>query len=228
MRKFENGDLEKITNSVDDSAKLKNLENDLIEALKRFPYQYDKPCGQKEGIRARNTSQIKNLIASVGTKYGLSAWATNLSSESNNRVHSPNCHIQNKEWMYDLILFSYDANVDYAINHLWVVVESEWGASTKSKNTGKIIQYGEVKSDFQKLLIANADIRILIFRKIAYKDYELNKLFEFFKCRINKYSANRDDAVFLFVCYGFKMEKNRTTFTLKKFYKGEFVDITKI
>lgn len=67
---------------------------------------------------------------------------------------------KNSEWLYDLHWYT-EGNEPYSPTSLPLVVECEW--NPKKRGEKKKIPYSGIKYDFQKLLIANADLRLMIF-----------------------------------------------------------------
>ena len=57
--------------------------------------------------------------------------------------------VNNGEWLYDLTCLIYDG--DGYLNHIPLVAECEWG------------NQDQVYDDFQKLLLARADVRVMVF-----------------------------------------------------------------
>jgi hypothetical protein len=75
-------------------------------------------------------------------------------------------------------------------------MECEW--ENKRQGDEKKINYGAVKFDFQKLLISNATLRLMIFKV---KKEDLNFLGTYFENAINSYIHLEKKAKFLFIAY---------------------------
>jgi hypothetical protein len=82
------------------------------------------------------TYRIKELLAELGDKLDYSVSVGGLEKFE-------------REWLYDLVW--YTENDEHFLNHVPLVMECEWGRSLK-----------HVKYDFEKLLIANSDHRLMI------------------------------------------------------------------
>jgi hypothetical protein len=106
----------------------------------------------------------------------------------------------NKEWLFDLQW--YTENGPYLPASLPLVVECEW--KTKKKADSKTPSSG-IKYDFQKLLVANADLRLMIF--IIKNDIQLSELDQYFELAIKGYRNLPPHAKFLFVAFDKKEEK---------------------
>lgn len=107
-----------------------------------------------------------------------------------------------REWLYDLHWFTDPGG--YRLTQLPLVVECEWrwkrGKEDKQKPKDP---YGAVKFDFQKLLAAKADLKVLIFRKRPDKtDQNTNEqLDRYFQDTIDGYRYYADGSEFLFIAF---------------------------
>jgi hypothetical protein len=84
------------------------------------------------------TRKIESVLASLGKARGFGVWAKG--------VDVP---IDGGEWLYDLVWLRYR---DGFLVDVPLVMESEWEA------------WDQVKDDFEKLLLARAGLRLLIFQ----------------------------------------------------------------
>jgi hypothetical protein len=75
------------------------------------------------------------------------------------------------EWLYDLHWFKEGGS--YRMTSLPLVVECEW--AYKRKGDEDKDDYSAVKWDFQKLLVANAKLRLMVFRKRTGTDIKSKK-----------------------------------------------------
>ena len=55
------------------------------------------------------------------------------------------------EWLFDVTCLVEDADIDWCIYKTALVAECEWGA------------WIDIRHDFQKLLVANAEVRVMVF-----------------------------------------------------------------
>lgn len=152
-----------------------------------------------------HTFSLNNAIASVAKEFGISTWAKGLITSDNSSDDVT--HISGHEWLYDLVCYRY-GNEHYALNDTILVMESEWkGKRYASNKNDDEDPYGEVKFDFQKLLLANADIKLMVYKEHRTdKDYNLN---EYFIRRIKEYRQGKSSDYFLFACYSPEMREDR-------------------
>lgn len=142
--------------------------------------------------RSEATKMLNNIVSQISAQYHYNVWAHHLTEKVNNK-----CHLKNKEWLYDLVCYKYKEGVHYSLNDTILVMESEWGGKSRNKD-GDL--YGEVKFDFQKLLLSNSSIKLLVF--CTHGPHELiNQLYEYFQERINEYNQIDKNSIFVFVRY---------------------------
>src|SRR5947209_19697436 len=106
---------------------------------------------------------------------------------------------RNKEWLFDIHWYNDDAH--YCPRVLKLVAESELGKYRNKDGSKK--PYPAVKFDFQKLLIANAELRLLVFR-VTHADKLINSeygLSTYFEKAIEAYQCLESESKFLFVCF---------------------------
>lgn len=141
----------------------------------------------------------KKIIDIAMNKYSFSVWAHGIEDVKDTRVF-----YKAKEWLYDLICYEFEENVGYSLNNVVLVMESEWKGRRYNAN-GDEDQYGEVKFDFQKLLVSNAAIKLMVFRGHRGKHQD-SELYEYFQKRILSYRRKNNSDTFIFVQYlrGFK------------------------
>jgi hypothetical protein len=109
-----------------------------------------------------------------------------------------NKHFRNVEWLYDLHWYNENEGSRYQITSLPLVLECEW--DWKRKNDETEDDYGAVKYDFQKLLVANADLKVMIFKKrIKNAENKNAELDRYFVETINGYRHLSRDSKFLFI-----------------------------
>ena len=110
-----------------------------------------------------------------------------------------------KEWHYDLHWYEEVEGEKYMLKKLNLAVECEWRwtkSDEKVEPDKKKDYYGAVKYDFQKLLVANAELRLLIFRiRKGKKEERFKRLDEYFDASINKCESLPEDSKFLIVAF---------------------------
>ena len=89
-----------------------------------------------------------------------------------------------REWLYDIVWYVED--IEKRLIKIPLIVESEWGSN-----------YAEIKYDFEKLLIGNAERRLMICQA---KSENIDDLFTKFKEAINAFEENDGDR-FLIAIY---------------------------
>lgn len=146
-----------------------------------------KSKSQKNKIAINNKrklllSEIKNIVAEAKKKYDFG-----------------DHKFSNREWLFDIHWYSDDAH--YCPRFLTLVAESELG----NHRIEDISQqpYSSVKYDFQKLLVANAELRLLIFR-VPDLDYLYNSdygLAAYFIKSIQAFDCLTVGSKFLFICF---------------------------
>jgi hypothetical protein len=118
---------------------ISQIEEAVIEALKSITEEilpYNKIC-----ITER-TYIINTKLAQIGNAYGYDVCV--------NKNHCDGDH--QREWLYDMVW--YKENSDNMLIEVPFVLEMEWSNFDK-----------EIKYDFEKLLISNSELRVMIFQK---------------------------------------------------------------
>jgi hypothetical protein len=93
------------------------------------------------------TNQIKRVLAEIGFRRGYSVWASGL-----NDLDKGTGRMVNQEWLYDLVWIDYEGRgLDRKLRSIPLVAESEMGS------------WSEVVDDFEKLIICNADVKVMLF-----------------------------------------------------------------
>lgn len=88
------------------------------------------------------------------------------------------------DWLFDMTW--YHADEQDQLLSLGLVLESEWGR-----------YWADIRFDFEKLLIADAPIKVMVFEEV--EDSVI--LFERLKERIKTYRGMRSGHTFLFACF---------------------------
>lgn len=144
-----------------------SLESELIEEFRNF--LIDVKTLNISGDR-NWTYHLKKRIAELGNKKNYKVAVGGFGDEFA------------AEWLYDLVWFVED-DFDNCLTKIPLIVESEW-----DKN------YSGIKFDFEKLLIGNAERRLMICQS---KKENMDNLFSKFKNAIDKFQENNKDR-FLF------------------------------
>ena len=120
----------------------------------------------KEGLR---TKKLFDLLTELGDKQGYKVYSR-LSDEF--RSIPGNDKFVNREWMYDLCWYREDETFQYGLKSLDLAVESEW------RNNRGGDKYGAIKYDFQKLLVANMGLCLMVFKVTEEGRKSLSTYFE--------------------------------------------------
>lgn len=108
-------------------------------------------------------------------------------------------HMSGHEWLYDLIWYKYKEGKHYALTEIILAMESEWGGKRKGADDEND-PYGEVKYDFQKLLVCNSPLKLMVFKTHG-NNIDTNKLLEYFQERINESVNTRPNEIFIIAYY---------------------------
>jgi len=149
---------------------------------------------QKRPIRTR---AIKVNLIKLGHQLGYKVYANGLLDEDVKLIDQP---FVNREWLFDLHWYT-DGTDDYSIKSLPLVAECEW--NPKRKGDAKTY-YGGVKYDFQKLIVSNANLRLMIFTISGFTTLE--RLDPYFKVTIDNYEHLNTNARFLLVAFDNKSQ----------------------
>jgi hypothetical protein len=135
------------------------------------------------------TIAIKKALIDIAEKY-------NLSTNCNlyNETYKNN---DNREWVYDIIMYSWNKVFD----EVYLVGESEWNSD-----------YESIEYDFLKLIFVRSKIRLMVYQvsENAYEEYK-NNLINI----IEKSNSSLKGDIYLFAVY------NKTTdeFIIEKYIK---------
>jgi hypothetical protein len=171
-----------IKKSSDDS-------NKIINSLGALADNFFEQC------RPVRTRAVKLNLVKLGHELGYKVYANGLIPEDMAFINRP---FVNREWLFDLHWYT-DGIEPYTIKSLPLAVECEW--NPKRKGDGKVL-YSGVKYDFQKLLVTNAGLRLMIFtvRNVAI----LEILNPYFRETIDNYEHLAPNAKFLLVAFNNK------------------------
>lgn len=181
-----------VDNSSITGLKYKDSEK-IIEALTEVSKNY---IYQKREARKPNSNQIKCSLIRLGHTLGYKVYANGLNGEQKKYFFENNGFI-NREYLFDIFWYKEVKDEHYITETVSLVGESELGDRrkgdlSKSKNAA-------VKFDFQKLLVANAELRLLIFK--VKNESELNDLNEYFDKAIVAYKLLQKGSILLFACF---------------------------
>lgn len=158
--------------------------------------------------REIKTRLIKKNLIILGLDLGYIPYANNLKGEDLSEIKHP--YVQ-RELLYDLIWCTEDEH--FLMNCMELAVECEWSQRWKSSrrlewdSTWKLREtpFSGFKYDFQKLVVCNAVLRLMIFR--IKKRADLDELEEYFDKAIQSYTLLNVGATFLFLAFFEKEEK---------------------
>ncbi|NCC99696.1 MAG: hypothetical protein EOL95_08380 [Bacteroidia bacterium] len=169
--------------------------------------------------RPQRTTLIKDKLSKLGdtellNKEKFKVYSNGLSSDLRQENGGK---FKNREWLYDLHWYTEDTE-PYLPIRLPLVVECEW--DPERKGDIKKVPFGGIKYDFQKLLVANSELRLMIF--IIKKDNDLHELDLYFDKAIDTCQHIGIDSKFLFIAFDEKIksfyytEKTKKTRTANK------------
>lgn len=186
-------------NEIHKVSREKSIEKyfEILQVLKKISQQ-----NSNKGM----TMEIKAELSILGHKKNYRVYTNRLEGEYLNRVNNElnkgkqeneKFEFVNTEWMFDLIWYRdvqdkkdgiqpATSDKEFLLQCLSLAVESEWGGVKQKKNhnisKSKDI-YGEVKYDFQKLAIVNAERRLMICKRKR-GDKSLKKLRDYIEEQI--------------------------------------------
>ena len=144
-------------------------------------------------VRPQRTRLIKDKLALLGhNKFKYKVYANGLSP---NLTQLNGGTFKNSEWLFDLHWYVEGKN-PYTTTRLPLVMECEW--QQKRKGDRKVAFSG-IKYDFQKLLVSNAEFRLMIFKIKNLNDF--NFLSEYFEDNISNYEQLLKNSKFLFIAF---------------------------
>lgn len=175
---------------------ISNFTHELIHNLKTL----ELGISDKE-----DTKRVKETIAKIAVNNNYNVWASRLEKKTNNESQ-----ISGKEWLYDLICYKFKNGCHYSLNETILVMESEWGGK-RFKVEDADDPYGEVKFDFQKLLISNAFVKLMVYRqhKADFYAHGNKDLYSYFQNRIDNNIQITENSIFIFAEFSYKKEGKR-------------------
>lgn len=169
---------------------LKKFSQEVLES-----FYFSDPRLTKDGERTRKLFEVLTLL---GDKMGYKVYSHSLSPEfrEEHKEEDGRPKFVNREWLYDLIWYTEDNARGYSPKDFPLLVESEWRNKRSGDKTGD--KRSGIKYDFQKLLLSNTGLRLMIFR-IAKESY-LDDLTLYFQEAIDGYRP-LEEGRFLFVAF---------------------------
>jgi hypothetical protein len=119
------------------------------------------------------TTQIKEDIGSLGDKHG---WGVCTSGFP--RRFDP-------EWLYDLIWYRNEPDIHLA--EVYLVMESEWSVAPS-----------DIKFDFEKILLAKAALKIMVFQA---REYKLAEIFNLLDSGIRAFQKKCSGEIYILAGY---------------------------
>lgn len=146
------------------------------------------------------TQFIKSVLKNLGHSKDFKVYANRQLLDDSDTVP-----FVNKEWHYDIHWYT-DKDYIFPIS-LPLVAECEWRYHMEKavkdgeyyREDGKKLPYSAVRYDFQKLLVSNADLRLMIF-KVRHQE-DLNLMKDYFDEAIRSYQKLNYTDKFLIVAY---------------------------
>ncbi|MBG9378414.1 non-classical export protein 1 [Panacibacter sp. DH6] len=151
---------------------------------------------EKREARKPNTNTIKYNLVKLGHELGFRVYANGLTSEQS-REQFEKYGFVNREFLYDVHWYVDKKGEFYTPEDVPLVVESELG--DRRKNDTSKLRSPAIKFDFQKLLFANADLRLMIFKTKNLQ--HLNEINLYFEKAIESFRLLEKGSAFLFICF---------------------------
>lgn len=139
----------------------------------------------------KKTEKLFEFLTELGNNKGYKVYSHSLSKEFIERNKGI---FVNREWLFDLCWYT-EKGHGYLLKSLDLAVEAEWSNKRKEDKD----QYGGVKYDFQKLLVANMGLCLMVFQVTKEGREKLSKYFEEV---CNLYECNKTE--FLFIAFSRK------------------------
>lgn len=188
----------KLCKGISDVNIMDNMAQEVLEKLSQEVlesfYSLDSPITK---LRER-TTKLFEVLTLLGDKLGYKVCSHFLSKKFMNEYLNEDGKPKfvNREWLYDLVWYTEDNVRGYSPTDFPLLVESEWGKKRPGDKTGDM--QSEIKYDFQKLLLSNTGLRLMIFR--IKEEGDLDDLTLYFHEAIDAYSP-LEKGSFLFVAF---------------------------
>lgn len=171
----------------------KELSNKIVTLFAEISASY---IFEKRNARRPNSNTIKYSLVNLGHELGYRVYANGL-SEQQRQEQWEKYKFVCREFLCDVHWYVDKAGKFYILENVILVAESELGAARKGDISK--LRNPAIKFDFQKLLIANADLRLMIFK--VHKIEHLSELNRYFEEAIREYRTLRKKSCFLFICF---------------------------
>lgn len=155
-----------------------------------------KDCFFKRKSNREKTKIVKVALVNLGHELGYKVYGNGLKDEIGKSICK---EFVNREWVFDI--HWYKDKPHYLTTELRLAVECEWGNKREGDKSGE--RYSAIKFDFEKLLITNALLKLLIFKVSNLTDEHFKKLDLYFDDAIKTYHPHQEnkESEFLFVCF---------------------------
>lgn len=142
---------------------MEELSWEIIEAFSKDLHEFFEFGNMKR--RPQRTRWVKDKLALLGDHKGYKVYANGLSPELKPLKGGT---FKNAEWLYDLHWYT-EGKQHYTTTTLPLVMECEWQSERKGDRKKP---FSGIKYDFQKLLVTNAVLHLMVFRLIRTRDYK--------------------------------------------------------
>ncbi len=127
--------------------------------------------------RKKRTQFVKKILIELGSQLKYKNYANGFAK---NEIDENICKgFINKEWLFDLIWYEELANQPYVITSYKLIMECEWDFKRINDKSGD--KYSAMKFDFQKLILAKADLHLMVFKLRSDYEKDLEGLKEYFE-----------------------------------------------
>ncbi len=153
--------------------------------------------GCNKPVRRTQTRLIKDCLALLGKKkvQGKPSYQVYANGLSDHLQQVNGGDFKNTEWLFDLHWYK-DGKEPYTTTCLPLVMECEWNPKRKSDSK---VPFSGIKYDFQKLLVSNGELRLMVFK--VKKKADLDSLSQYFEQNIQNYEHLAKGAKFLFIAF---------------------------
>lgn len=149
-----------------------------------------KSSGVRNNEVGENTKRVKVALVKLGLSLGNKCWTNRLNGFECVLSLVERSNFRNQEWLFDLIWYQEQERNAYCIRKLVMAMECEWNHNrsknsgcygrlsgfndVKYKSDGERILYEGEKFDFQKLVVSNAKLSVMIFKimDVGIRDFD--------------------------------------------------------
>lgn len=163
------------------------------------------------------TKEIFICLTNLGHKLGFKVYANVFTKKDweilNNKERISGYEkFVNREWLYDMHWYTDVEETDYQTEDFFLAMECEW---SKNKASNWNTNFKDIGYDFQKLLVCNARLRLMITR-VSKTSHNI-ELQHYFNNAVKNYKRLQNGSKFLCVCYD--MEAKKMNFMIIKYNK---------